>query len=302
MTVTQSHPTATHDTIYDDPSYRDLDVGQVMRQGHPDIAEGDEYIVSLVVALRAELGRPLRVLDVGSGSGELSLLLAEQLPDCEIIANEIAVNPLAQARAKLAHCASASVNGEPFEKWSGGEVDVVISWGSHHHLAHDYLDHVREIVAADGVLIIGDEFCPEYLTPADQERLAAATKISIVNGYLFDKTADVEEYRRSGTVPAWNERLEQDRRKTLWTWYRFVCDYAVARDAWPVVIAELAIARDDLVTECDGEHKTSPYLLQRELQLNGFSVVASKLIGNRRAALLSFAVYTCRPEASWGPA
>ncbi len=297
MTTTQQSPEVhDHDTIYDSPRYRGLDVGRIMRQGHPDIAEGDEYIASLVVDLRERLGRELRIVDVGSGSGDLSLLLAQRLPDCEVIANEIAPNPVAQARGKLAAYPRASVDDRPFEKWDGGTVDVVISWGTHHHLAHDYLDLVRRILAPDGVLIVGDEFCPEYLTPDDQARLASASAISIVDGYIFDDPGDIEEYRRTGTPPAWSERLEQARRKTLWTWYKFVCDYAVAHDAWPVVIAELAIARDDLVTEFDGEHKTSPYLLRRELELNGFAIVDDKLIGNRRPALRSFSIYTCRVE------
>lgn len=284
------------DTVYANPKYRDVDVGALMRIGHPDIAEGDEHIVATVRKLHADLGRPLRILDVGSGSGDLSLLLAQALPDCEVIANDIAANPVAQAKEKLASFPRASVFDKPFEEWQE-QIDVVISWGSHHHLAHDYLHHVRHVLSANGILIVGDEFCPEYLTPADQARLAAATEITIVDGYIFDSAKDVEIYKTTGTLPEWNLRLEQARRETLWTWYKFVGDYAVQHDAWPVLIAELGIARDDLITDFDDEHKTSPYLLERELVLNNFTVAERIVIGDREPALQSFVIYVCRATA-----
>src|SRR5262249_23654583 len=97
------------DTVYANPKYRDVDVGALMRTGHPDIAEGDERIVATVRKLHADLGRRLRILDVGSGSGDLSLLLARALPDCDVTANDNAPNPSVQARDKLASVPHASV-------------------------------------------------------------------------------------------------------------------------------------------------------------------------------------------------
>lgn len=284
------------DTIYASPKFRDIDVGAIMRDGHPDIAEGDEYILSVARELHDRLGRPLRMIDVGSGSGDLSLMLARALPDSAVIANDIEPNPVAQAKEKLAGFPHASVFDRPFETWDG-TADMVISWGSHHHLSHDYLGHVRRVLSPDGVFVIGDEFCPEYLTEADKERLAAAGKIVICDGYIFDDDADVSAYRDRGELPEWSARLEKARRAALWTWYKFVGDYAVSKDHWPVLIAELGIARDDLITEFEDEHKTSPYLLERELVLNGFSVTATKVIGDREPALCSFVIYQCRPGA-----
>lgn len=283
------------ETVYADPKFRDIDVGSIMRTGHPDIADGDDHILATVCQLRADIGRPLRILDVGAGSGDLSLVLARNLPDSEVIANEVAANPVAQAQEKLSGFPRASVFGRPFEEWSE-TVDVVISWGSHHHLSHDYLSHVREILSPQGVLIIGDEFCPEYFTSADRDRLAAAAQITIIDGYIFDNPDDVAVYQTAGRLPEWSLQLEEARRQALWTWYKFVGDYAVQHEAWPVLIAELAIARDDLVTEFEEEHKTSPSLLERELQLQGFDVVVRTNIGDREPALLSFLVYTCQPS------
>jgi SAM-dependent methyltransferase len=282
-----------HDNVYDSPQFRDLDIGSIMRTGHPDVAEGDEYITTIVAELRQRLGRPLRIIDVGAGSGDLSLLLAQRLPDCEVIANDIAERPLEQAQAKLAPFPLATVESLPFEEWNE-TADVVISWGSHHHLSHYYLEHVGKVLPPDGVFIVGDEFCPEYLSAQDQLRLARAAEILIVDGYVFDDQKDVEEYRRTGSPPAWNAGLELHRRQALWTWYKFVGDYAVEHDAWSVLISELAIAGDDLITEFAGEHKTSPYLLERELALRGFEIAGKTLIGDREPQLRSFAIYSCR--------
>ena len=45
------------------------------------------------------------------------------------------------------------------------------------------------------------------------------------------------------------------------------------------------------------EHKTSPYLLERELQLEGFSVLEKKVLGDERPpGLRSFVIYTTRPQ------
>lgn len=280
--------------IYSDLKFQAVDIGAIMRNGHPDIEDGDRYILRVIHRLRNKLGRPLRILDVGAGSGHLSLLLARELQDCEVIANEIAATPIEQARAKLAPFANATVFGRSFDDWSQ-PVDVAVSWGSHHHLSHDYLRHAHEVLGPDGLLVIGDEFCPEYLTPSDQERLRAAEWIVIVDGYIFDNDLDLQAYRNSGSVPEWSLGLEQARRRALWTWYKFVGDYAVAKDFWMVLISELQIARDDFVTEFAGEHKVSPYLLERELTLNGFAVIDRVAIGNRKPALQSFVVYTCRP-------
>jgi SAM-dependent methyltransferase len=286
---------ASADTVYASSLFRDIDVGSLMRTGHPDIAAGDDYIVGAIRDLRARLNRPIRIIDVGSGSGDLSLMLLRALPDATVIANDIAPNPLAQAREKLAPFPNAAISGDRFEDWSE-PVDVVVSWGSHHHLSHDYLEHISDILSPEGVLIIGDEFCPEYLTEEDQKRLAAATEITVVDGYIFDDAADLAAYRAAKKVPDWSQRVEDARQRALWTWYKFVGDYAVEHDAWTVLIAELGIARDDIDTRNADEHKTSPYLLERELELNGFTVVDRTVLGDRPPHLQSFVIYTARPS------
>ena len=133
------------DTVYANPKYRDVDVGAMMRTGHPDIAEGDERIVAAVRLAARQSRPPVTHPRRRIGFGDLSLLLARALPDCEVVANDIAPNPVAQATEKLAPFPVVGLD-KPFEEWQE-QVDVVISWGSHHHLAHDYLHHVRQILS-----------------------------------------------------------------------------------------------------------------------------------------------------------
>jgi cyclopropane fatty-acyl-phospholipid synthase-like methyltransferase len=283
----------TKEAIYEDETFKDVDIGEVMRSGHPGIEEGDQHILKVVKRLRKTMERPLRIIDVGSGSGHLSRLLAQQFEDSEVIANEIATASIQQSRAKLEPFANTRVFDQPFEQWNE-PVDVVISWGTHHHLSHDYLQRIDKVLAPDGRLIIGDEFCPEYLSPADKERLAEADFIVIEGGYIFDNEADLNSFRQSGAASEWNLKLEDARRRALWTWYKHVGDYAVKKNVWTVLIAELQIARDDLITEFDGEHKTSPYLLERELNLNHFEVIERAAMSDGPPELESCVIYTCR--------
>ncbi|MEU6476630.1 class I SAM-dependent methyltransferase [Streptomyces sp. NPDC047017] len=284
-------------TVYGREEFKRVDVGAVMREGHPDISDGDQLIVELVAKKREAAGRPLTVIDVGSGSGVLSELIAQRLPDCRVIANEIAPNPARQARERLAAHPRAEVFTESFTDWKE-PLDVIISWGSHHHLPHSHLQHVRDLLTEGGVLILGDEFCPEYCTDEDAERLKNAEVIELGGGYLLASREEIEAYRRDSTVPEWSKVLEDRRRRTLWNWYKFVIDHAIERDYWQVAIAEMQITKDDMVTSFEEEHKLSPLIVEHELAVNGFEQAAKHVIGDRPAELQSFFVYEFVPGAA----
>lgn len=277
-------------TVYGRAEFAGVDIGAVMREGHPDIAAGDDLIVSLIATGAEAEGRPLRIMDVGSGSGVLSQLLADRLPGHQVIANDVEPAVVELARKRLAGYANAQVFGRPFQEWHD-PLDVIISWGSHHHLPNSYLAQARELLGRDGRLFIGDEFSPEYCTPADAERLAAAEMIEIAGGFVLTTPAQVTAYAHDRQVPDWAQELERRRRDALWTWYKHVIDYAVDRHAWTVVLAELQIARDDLTTGFAGEHKLSPIIVERDLELNGYTQLAKYVIGEGPPQLRSFVVY-----------
>jgi release factor glutamine methyltransferase len=56
----------------------------------------------LLVELALEL-RPRRVLDIGTGSGAVALAIADELPDCEVIATDTSPAALEVARANAEH-------------------------------------------------------------------------------------------------------------------------------------------------------------------------------------------------------
>ncbi len=283
-------------TVYGRAEFQDVDIGAIMREGHPDIAEGDELIVSLIAERAGNAGRPLQIMDVGAGSGVLSELLARRLPEHRVIANDVEPAVIKLAEHRLSGLPNAEIFGRPFQEWNS-PLDVVISWGSHHHLPNSYLALARRLLGHDGILVIGDEFCPEYCTPDDAARISAASVIHVADGFVLTSAAEVSAYERDRHVPAWAQALERRRREALWTWYKYVIDYAIERDCWLVALVELQIARDDLTTGFAGEHKLSPRIVERDLELNGFAPVSRHAIGDNPPQLQSFSVYEYTPAA-----
>jgi SAM-dependent methyltransferase len=295
MEATEMTTTTEAATVYARPEFQDADVGEAMRHGHPDIAEGDDLIVSLVEAHARRLGRPLRIIDVGSGSGVLSEMLAGRLPESLVVANDNEPSLAEQAAGRLRGHRNAEVFDRSFTEWRE-PVDIVISWGTHHHMPHSYLDQSRELLGADGIFIVGDEFCPEYCGPEDAARIAAASSIKIGDGFVLTGDEEIAAFERDGTIPEWSRALERRRQVALWEWYKFVIDFAVERDNWLVAMAELQICMDDLTTGFEEEHKLSPLIVQRELELAGYRRVAEHVIGDRPPELQSFFIYEFSPN------
>lgn len=283
-------------TIYGRPEFEYVDVGAIMRDGHPDIADGDQVIVDIVAAKREAEGRPLSVIDIGSGSGVLTEMLAKRLPDCRIIANDNEPALVAQAEQRMRDLPNTEVYGESFEDWTQ-PLDVIISWGTHHHMPHSYLAQSHRLLGERGSFIVGDEFCPEYCTPEDAERILSAEVIQLAEGYILTSAEEIAAYEADKTVSEWAKELEASRRRTLWNWYKFVIDFAIERDYWMVAIAELQITRDDLVTSFEDEHKISPLIVEHELKIGGFHQLAKHVIGNRPPELQSFFIYEYATKA-----
>lgn len=300
MTTTEDTPAVdvgapvVGSTVYGRPEFQNVDVGAIMRDGHPDVADGDRCIVEIVVRRRAELGRPLTVIDIGSGSGVLTEMLALRLPDCRIIANDDEPSLARQARERLHDLSNAEVFDRSYTEWDE-PLDVVISWGTHHHMPHSYLAQTHRLLGADGTFIGGDEFCPEYCTDADNVRIRNADVLQLADGYILTSQDDIEAYEADGTIGQWAKDLEQRRRITLWNWYKFVIDFAIERGHWSVALCELQITRDDLVTDFEDEHKISPLIFEHEVELAGFHLVDKNIIGDRPAGLQSFFIYEYTP-------
>ena len=255
----------------------DVDVTALMRAGHPQIADGDAYILGLVDAWLRSHGRPPRVMNVGCGSGWIASKILERVEGAEVVANEIDEALAKQLEKRLAGT-HARIFTEPFEAWRE-PADIILSWGSHHHLPESYMDHAKALLTDGGVFILGDEFCPEYCNADDRARLAAAERLRVIDGLLFTSAREVSEYARTKQAPAAALAMEHRRRHALWRWYRYVVDYAVARDCFDVAIYELRAAHDDLITGNGDEHKMSPAIVERDLQIRGYRMKSRKSLG-----------------------
>jgi hypothetical protein len=149
---------------------------------------------------------------------------------------------------------------------------------------------------------LGDEFCPDYCDTRDRERLAAADRIEIVNGLLLTSADEVGEHRRTGRTPEAALAMERRRQQALWRWYRYVVDYAMARDHVDVAVYELRAAHDDLITGSSEEHKLAAAIVERDLALRGFRQLTRQAFGPaNEPEHLSFVIYELAVEGSCPP-
>ncbi|MBI3445115.1 MAG: methyltransferase domain-containing protein [Magnetospirillum sp.] len=92
------------------------------------------------LALVAEFARPgARILDLGAGTGLLSALVAETVPECELVLTDLSDGMLAQARERFAgtpvRASYRVMNHLALDDVAG--FDVVMSALSIHHLEDD---------------------------------------------------------------------------------------------------------------------------------------------------------------------
>ena len=109
-----------------------------------------------------ELGlSPRRILDVGSGSGDMALVLAAEFPDARIVGLDLSEHMIAIARERVAAAGLSErisfTQGDaaqlPFE---AGSFDAVVSQDTLHLLDDPLpmLKECRRVLAADGALVI----------------------------------------------------------------------------------------------------------------------------------------------------
>src|SRR5678816_707241 len=93
-----------------------------------------------------------------------------------------------------------------------------------HHMPREYLTHARALLRPGGLVVLADEFCPEYLTPEMVDRVRLASSIHIASGYVLTSNAEFAAYSDTGALPAIAVEMERARQQVLWKWYRHVVD------------------------------------------------------------------------------
>nr|VFJ76372.1 MAG: Methyltransferase domain-containing protein [Candidatus Kentron sp. FW] len=261
--------------IFDSQKAVDISRGELtasLREGHLQIDEVDLGIIDVVKRFASEFGRRPRVMDIGCGNGFFPARLLEAVPEIDFVAREsweIAVKELKQRFEGT----PVRIFTAPLADWDE-PLDVVINWSRHHHWPRTYLDHIKRFMAPDGVMVLADEFCPEYCFGEYAERIHNADRIYLGGGYVLVDDEEVAAYEKDGTLPDIAREMEKLRLKALWRWYRYVLDYAIEHDHMHAAVLELRAVRDDLDTDCGHELKLSPLIVEKELELKGFRKLA----------------------------
>ncbi|TMQ07960.1 MAG: class I SAM-dependent methyltransferase [Deltaproteobacteria bacterium] len=282
------------------PPGSQVDVAAEMRRGHVGIEDTDRTLLGL---FREHLARragdaPLRIFDICSGSGFFIRRLSRELPEAgahELWAHEDDpdVLPLLQARLRDSQI---RIHAGSFGDWHQ-PIDVLLTWGSFHHMPRSYLAHARTLLRPGGLILLADEFCPEHLSPSMVERVRSATAIHIANGYVLTSDAELAAYTQPGALPALAVEMERARQQVLWKWYRHVVDVMMERECLNAALYELRTTRDDLDTAFGSEHKLSPTIGERELALLGFDLVSRHVpVREATPARDSFFVYVYRAK------
>jgi len=97
----------------------------------------DDFYATVVDVLPFDAAAPLRVLDLGAGTGLLAFLVAERFPAATMTLIDLSEGMLAHARARFSSCAARVevIVGDYSTRTLPGPFDGVVSALSIHHLS-----------------------------------------------------------------------------------------------------------------------------------------------------------------------
>lgn len=280
-------PTDAHDLATSEYYARAMD-------GHVYIRETLDTFMAVLARRIEGLAHAPRILELGSHAGFITESLLKCWPDASILVSDDDETLIAMSRRRLGHSAVSYHSGS-LDSIDGG-LDFAISIARHHHLPHGYLGALRAMVPPEMVYVLADELCPEYCHGRYGARIAEAEVIHVVGGYVLTTRAEVSAFEQTGAIPEIARELERLRQRALWRWYRFVVDEAIERGYFDIAVGELQSTHDDLITGSDAEHKFSPSIVERQLELAGFRLLSKRAIGPvNDASRQSLFVYEFQP-------
>ncbi len=98
----------------------------------------NQMVQALVDAIHFDKDLPIRVMDLGCGTGTIAKAVSDRFPNSKIVCLDIASNMIEMARLKLAsHKNTGFIVGDFSQTDFSEKFDVVVSSLALHHLEHD---------------------------------------------------------------------------------------------------------------------------------------------------------------------
>lgn len=124
------------------------------------IPDYPRMVEALVAALPFECAAPIRVIDLGCGTGTVAQSVLDAFPNAHVTCLDLAENMIALAQAKLARYPAIRFVVGDFAAFEG-EYDVVVSSLALHHLATDerkrlFYSRIYDRLSPGGVFYNGD--------------------------------------------------------------------------------------------------------------------------------------------------